>query len=178
VVVCRDTKAVRKGGRSNPEIVRADDLTSAAEFGPHLSVNACDGLGDRNWLEPGEHVFDECAPVCSMRACRPMHPVQQLTDCDDADGTVLVADERLDCDGGLSALPFDQQARIDQDGQGLSGTAPASRRMRRMSSEKSPSTRGAVARSSRKRSAETSRARGVVMTATGAPARVTSISSP
>ena len=117
--------------------MRANDLTSSAEVGPHLGVNACDGLGDRNWLEPGEQVLDECPSACLIRACRSMHPVQQLADCDDADGTLLVADEGLDCDGGLSALPFDQQARIDQDGQGLSGTAPASRGMRRMSSTKS-----------------------------------------
>jgi len=169
---------VRKRCGGDPKVVRADPLAPPAEIGPHLGMNARDGLGDRNWLEPGEQMLDECAPPRSLRTSRPMDAVQQLADRDHADGALFVAYERFECGGGFGPLPLDQQAGIDQDGQGLSGTVPASLRIRRTSSAKSSSTGGAVARSSLKRAAETRRARGVVITATGAPARVTSISSP
>ena len=158
--------------------MRADPLAPPAEIRPHLSMNARDDLGDRNWLEPGEQVLDECAPPRSLRSSCPMDAVQQLADRDHADGARFVAYLCFEYGGGLGPFPLDQQAGIDQDGQGLSGTAPASLRIRRTSSARSSSTGGAVARSSLKRAAETRRARGVVITATGAPARVTSISSP
>lgn len=158
--------------------MRADPLAPPAEIGPHFGVNARNGLGDRDWLEAGEQMLDECAPPRSLRTSRPMDAVQQLADRDHADGALFVSYERFECDRGLGPFPLDQQTRIDQDGQELSGTVPASRRTRRTSSAKSSSTGGAVAMSSRKRVAETRRARGVVITATGAPARVTSISSP
>ncbi len=156
----------------------ADSLTPPAEIGPHLRVNARDGLGDGDWLETGEHVLDECASPRSLCTSGAMDAVQQLADRDHADGAFFIAYERLECGGGFGPLPIDQEGGIDQDGQGPSGTWPASLRIRRASLAKSSSTGGAVARSSLKRAAETRRARGVVITATGAPARVTSISSP
>lgn len=106
-----------------------------------------------------------------------MHAVQQLADGDDADRVLLVRDERFELPRTGLPLPIDQQVGVDQDGQGASG-APTESRIARASATKSSSTGGAEASSSRNLSAERSRALGGEMTATGAPARVTSISSP
>jgi hypothetical protein len=104
-----------------------------------------------------------------------MDAVEELADCDDADRPVFVAGERID---RLSAaLTVDEDTGVDQDGQGLSG-GPSSIRARRTSSSKSRSTGGAVATIARKCSLDTSRVFGGPITATVAPLRVTSISSP
>lgn len=173
-----DTEPVRQRCGGDPEVVCADPLAPSAQVGPHLGVDARDGFGDRDRFESGQQMLDECTPSCPLRSRRPMYAVEQLADRDHADGALLVPNEQLECGGSLASLPLDQQTCVDQDGQGLSGAVPASRRIRRTSSANSSSTGGAVARSSRTRAAETRRTRGGVITATGAPARVTSISSP
>jgi hypothetical protein len=121
-------------------------------------------------------MFDERAPVSLPSAGRPVDAVEQLADGDDADRTRLVADKLLER-RRLVPLPLDQDVCVDQDGQASSG-GPTERRIVRTSSAKSSSTGGADPTNSRNRSADRTRAFGGAMTATGAPARVTSISSP
>ena len=106
-----------------------------------------------------------------------MDAVQQLADGDDADRTILWANEQLERRCRLLPLPVDQEVGVDQDGQELS-VGPTDFRIARRSSANSSSTGGAEASSSRNRAAESSRTLGGASTATGAPARVTSISSP
>jgi hypothetical protein len=90
--VGRDGEAVSQCGCSDPEVVGADTQPAPAEVSPHLGVNAGDGLGNGNGLEPGEHVLDERAPTSAVSACRPVHTVEQLADGYDADGACLVAE--------------------------------------------------------------------------------------
>src|ERR1700751_3570167 len=106
-----------------------------------------------------------------------MNPVQQLTDCNHADRAVLLAKNPLDLRTADTVPHVDQQVRVDQDGHDGSGGATSSRSSRSSVAKRS-SGGGAVAISSRKRSGDISRALGGAITATGAPARVTSISSP
>src|SRR5581483_11965447 len=113
----------------------------------------------------------------AARTGRAVDAVQQLAHSDDADRTLLVSHERLKLRGGLRPLPLDENGRVDQDGQRVSG-GPTDLRSARSSSANSASTGGAVSRSVRNRSAERRHAFGGVITATGAPARVISISSP
>jgi hypothetical protein len=101
--------------------------------------------------------------------------VEELAHGDDADRPVLVVDERLDRPG--TALALDEQVRVDQDGQGFSGT-PASRRIRRRSSANPSSTWGSDLSKVRSLLAGSTRTRGGASTATGAPFRTISISSP
>jgi hypothetical protein len=155
----------------------AGNIASAIEFRPEFGVHARDRLGDRHWLESCENVLDERSPSISTGARGPVHTVQELADGDHADRALLRADESLEVCTKLVPLPLNQEAGVDQDGQELSGGA-VDRRIARASSAKSSSTDGADASSSRKRSGESSLAFGGVITATGAPARVTSISSP
>ncbi|HZQ64777.1 MAG TPA: hypothetical protein VFA66_06090 [Gaiellaceae bacterium] len=155
----------------------ARNVSSTIEIGPQPGVHARDRFGDRNRLETREHMLDERAPSIPTRARRTMHPVQQLADRDHADRSFLRADKCLECRAGLVALPLDQEVGVDQDGQELSGGA-VDLRIARTSSTKSASTGGADASSSRNRSGDSNRAFGGMITATGAPARVTSISSP
>jgi hypothetical protein len=139
-------------------------------------MHASDWLGNRQRLETCEHMLDERAPVRLPYAGRPVDAVEQLADRDDADRTRLVADKLLE-HGRLVSLPLDEDVGVDQDAQASSG-GPTERRIVRTSSAKSSSMGGADRTSSRNRSADTTRAFGGPMTATGAPARVTSISSP
>lgn len=120
-------------------------------------------------------MLDESAPPRPPGDSGAVDALQQLADGDDADRALLVADESLD--RRTLALVRDEQVGVDQDGQGLSG-GPTSSRMARTSSAKSRSTGGAVSSNSRKRAAPISRSVGGEITATGAPARVISISSP
>ncbi len=120
-------------------------------------------------------MLDEGAPSRPARATSAMDSVQQFTDRDDTDRSLLIPDECLD--HGAFALVRDEQIGVDQDGQGFSG-GPASARIARTSAAKSSSTGGAAASSSRKRAASINRIRGGAITATAAPARVISISSP
>ena len=123
-------------------------------------------------------MLDEGASACTASSGRPVDAVQQLADRDHADCTLLLTDQSFEHLGALLALPLDQQARVDPDGQGFSGAEPDSRRICRRSSAKSSTTGGAEAISSRNRAAGSRRVRGGAMTATGAPLRITSISSP
>jgi hypothetical protein len=68
----RDTEPVRQRRGGDPEVVCADPLTPPAEIGPHLGVNARNGLGDWHRLEPGEQVLDDCASSRPLRTRRPM----------------------------------------------------------------------------------------------------------
>jgi hypothetical protein len=173
-----DAETVSQRGRCDPEVVGGNRRTATAELGPSLRMHAGDSLCDRNRLQPSDHVLDECLTPGAGGTSRPMHPVQELTDGDHADRTILVANQHLERRGAPFALPLDQEPCIDQDGQGLSGIRPASRRRRRRSSANASSTGGAEARSSRNRAAGRSLGLGGAINATGAPARVTSISSP
>lgn len=155
----------------------AGNVASTIEFRPQLGMDARDRLRDRHRLEPCEDMLDERPAPIATGAGGSVHAVQQLADGDDADRALLGTDETLECGAKLVSLPLDQQVGVDQNGQELSGGA-VDPRIARASSAKSSSTGGAVASSSRKRSGESSRAFGGVITATGAPARVTSISSP
>lgn len=171
-----NAEAVDKSRRGDPEVVSTEALATPFEVGPNLGVRAGDRLCDRHRLELCEHVLDEGAPAIAAGSRRPVDAVEQLAHGDDADRPLFVADERLEL-GGPGALPRDQNRCVDQDGQGLSG-GPTDVRSARISSANSASTEGADAMIARNRSAERSRGFGGEMTATGAPARVTSISSP
>lgn len=124
-------------------------------------------------MQAGEDVLGERSPAGPGGAGRAKDPVQQLAHGDDADGTVLVAEEVV----VPASLGVDQQVGVDQEGHGSPG-GPALSRSSRRSAANSSSGRGAVAMSSRKRCADTKRAPGGAITATGAPLRVTSIASP
>lgn len=170
-----DAESVRERRCRDPEVVAADHVSPSGEGRPDLRVNACDGLGDRHGLELREEMLDESAPSRPPSASRAVDALQQLADRDDADRALLVADDSLD--RRTLALVDDEQVGVDQDGQGLSG-GPTSARIARTSSAKSRSTGGAAPSNSLNRAAPISRSRGGEITATGAPARVISISSP
>src|SRR5207302_629406 len=119
--------------------------------------------------------LNECPAACSARARGAVDAVQQLADGDHADCARLVAGSRVR--SFLAALDRDEDIGDDQDGQGSSGAATA-RRISVRSRANSSSIGGAEAISAWNRSAERKRAWGVPITATGAPARVISISSP
>ena len=104
----------RESRRADPQVVRADDLTSPAEAGPRLGVDARDRLGDGNRLEPGEQMLDERVPARSRTATGAMNAVQELAHRDHADRALFGADERVEL-LGASSFPLDQQARVDQD---------------------------------------------------------------
>src|SRR5439155_1885407 len=173
----RDGEAVGERRRRDPEVVCADRLAAPVEVGPDLSVDSSDRFGDRERLEAGKHVLDERPASHAPRTRSAMHAMEQLADGDDADRPLFVADERLEPRSRLRMLPLDQEIGVDQDGQAPSGR-PTVLRIVRTSAAKSSSTRGADEISSRNRSAESVRTFGGAMTATGTPARVTSISSP
>lgn len=122
-------------------------------------------------------MLDERPPPGADPSACTQHSMQKLAHGDDADRAFLVINKRLEHFGRLGSLEVDQQVGVDQQGHGSRG-APALVRSARTSSAKSPSGRGALAISSRKRSAETTRALGGPITATGAPLRMTSTSSP
>jgi len=141
-------------------------------------MDAGDSLGNRQRLHTCDHMLDESLTPRSPCARCSTCTVQQLADGDDADRAILVADKGLERSCAPFPLPVDQEPRVDQDGQEFSGGRPASRRISRRSSANSSSTGGADASSSRNRAAGSSRGLGGAISATGAPARVTSISSP
>jgi hypothetical protein len=103
--------------------------------------------------------------------------VQQFADGDDADRPLLVPDRVLDFGIDDTSLEIDEHVGVDQDGHGLPG-GPTDSRAARMSSANLASSGGAVASNSRSRSAEIRRDFGGEITATAAPLRVPSISSP
>ena len=164
-------------GRGDPEIVRADDLPAFGELCPDVSVHPRDRLGDRDRLQPCEQVLDERAAARAASPGRAVHAVQQLAYRDDADRALLVAEQAIDLRRTGTVLEVDQQVGVDQDGHNGSGGATVLRSAR-SSPANSSSGAGAVAISSRNRSADSSRVFGGVIVATGAPARVTSTSSP
>jgi hypothetical protein len=120
-------------------------------------------------------MLDERTPLRAPTTSRAKDTMQQLADSDDADRPLLGADQSLD----RRTLPLvrDEEVCVNQDGQGLSG-GPTEARIARTSSAKSRSTGGAASSNSRNRAASTRRSLGGEITATGAPARVISISSP
>lgn len=164
-------------GRSDPEIVRADGLSPVFEIGPDLRVNARDRLRDRHRLDPGEDVLDERASARAAGTRCAVHTMEQFAHRNDADRSRLVPGGRFERAGVLGALPVDEDIGVDQDGQVPSGAA-ISFLMSLTSSAKSSSTGGALAISSRKRSAGSRATFGGPMTAIGAPPRVISTSSP
>ncbi len=168
---------MRQGGGGDPEVVRADELPVRRQLSPDVGVNTRDGLGDLDRSHAGEQMLDEGASASSLRAARSVHPLQELADRDDADRPVFVTDCRLDLGIGDTALEVDEQVGVDQDGHASSG-GPADSRAMRTSPAKSGSSGGALAMSSRNRSAPISRDFDGEMTATAAPLRVSSISSP
>jgi hypothetical protein len=103
--------------------------------------------------------------------------MQQFADGDHAECSILVAEQPLDVGCRVAALKIDQQIGVDQEGYGSPG-APTLSRAACTSPANASSGRGALAMSARKRSAESVRARGGAITATGAPLRVTSTTSP
>src|SRR5256886_8496865 len=165
---------MRKSRRGDPEVVTSDYFAPRRESGPDLRVHTRDGLRDRNGLELRKQMLNVSAASRPSGTAGAMNPVQQLAHRDHADRPLFVADEFVDHD---RALTGDEQVGIDQDGQGLSG-GPTSARIARRSSAKSGSSGGAASRSSRNCAALTSRILGGAITATDAPGRVTSISSP
>lgn len=107
----------------------------------------------------------------------PVHAVEQFAHGDDADRAFLSAECRLGFWTAHAALAVDEQVGVNQEGHGSPSAAMAARAAR-TSATKSSSSGGAVAISSRKRSAESSCVAGGPITATGAPLRVTSTCSP
>jgi hypothetical protein len=120
-------------------------------------------------------VLDERSAPRADRALRAVDAVQQLADGDDADRAILVVQRRSTSD--VASPRSDQQVGVDQEGYGSPG-APTLSRAAATSAANPSSGRGAPAISARKRSAESMRARGGAITATGAPLRVTSTTSP
>ena len=168
-------EAVRNSGRADPEIVRADEMPALGELGPELRMHTGDRLGDRDRAHAGEQVLDERAPARSAVAGRPMHPVKQFAHGYDADRALLVAEERS-VSADRAAFAVDEQVGVDQEATGRRRFDLGARSTD--SAAKPSSSGGAVAIRSRKRSAETSWVVGGTMTATGAPLRVISTSSP
>jgi hypothetical protein len=103
--------------------------------------------------------------------------MHKLTESDHTDRAILLADRVFDLGIRDTALEVDEQPSIDQDGHGSSGAVTDSRAAR-TSSANPASGRGAVAISSRNLAAEISFDFGGEITATAAPLRVISISSP
>ena len=157
--------------------MRPDEVPAPLEVGPNLGMDTRNRLGDRDRIERGQDVLDEGAPAISASTRRAMHPMKELADRDNADRALFVPDKRFEPLYVGVPLPLDQQVGVDQDGQAPSGGATVLRAAR-TSSTKSSSTLGAFRISSRKRSGETARAFAGLITATGAPERTTSISSP
>jgi hypothetical protein len=141
-------------------------------------MDAGHGLGDRQRLHPRDHMLDESLAPRSPGAGCSVCTVEQLADGDDANRAIFVADKCLERSCAPFPLPLDQETGVDQDGQGFSGIRPASRRICLRSSANFSSTGGADASNSRNRAAGSSLGLGGAISATGAPARVTSISSP
>ena len=168
---------MRQRGGGDPEVVRADELPLRRHSSPDVGVNTRDLLGDLDRAHAGEQMLDERASASSLRATHSVHPLKEFADGDDADGPALLTDCPLDLRVGYTALEVDEQVGVDHDGQASSG-GPADSRAARMSFTKSGSSGGALAMSSRNRSAEISRDFDAEITATVAPLRVSSISSP
>jgi hypothetical protein len=171
----RDAEAVRQCSGRDPEIVRSDRLAAARESCPDLGVDACNRLGDRDRLDPGEQMLDEGPPPRPPSTGRAKDAVQELAYGHHADRAVLVADKAVEPVPASFAL--DEEIRVDQDGQAPSA-GPASARIDRSSSGKPSSTGGAEASSSLNRAAGRNLTLGGASTATVAPFRVISISSP
>lgn len=99
--------------------MQADRLTRIGELGPELRVQAGNGSRDRDRFGPGDHLLDKGPSAAAALTDCTEDTVQKLTDGDDADRPVLVADQLLDRPPGL--LMLDEQIRVDQDCQGSSG---------------------------------------------------------
>lgn len=171
-----DAEAVGERGGRDPEVVRPDDGSVRSELRPGISMHPCHRFRDRHGVELVEDLLDRGVP-CDPLAWRcAAHALEELAHRDDADQAVLVTSDRLDSE--TAALVLDEDAGVDQDGQGDSG-GPTLRCASVTSRANLSSTGGSEAISSRNRSADTNRVfRGGPITATVAPLRVISISSP
>lgn len=69
-----------KSGRSDPEIVGADDLTASCKLRPDLGVHARDDLGDRDRVEACKDVLNEGSPCRTDGPVCAVHSMQQLAD--------------------------------------------------------------------------------------------------
>ena len=96
--------------------MRPDDVATSAEPGPDLGVEAGNRLSDWDRVEAREHVLDECTSARTRAASGAMHAVQELADGDDAYCAFLGAEELCELTRTF-ALPLDEEAGIDQDGQ-------------------------------------------------------------
>src|SRR5437868_14116874 len=105
-----------------------------------------DLLGDRQRVEEREDALDGESAARPLRGTRAMHSVEKLADGDDAD---RVWSFPGGVRRGVAALDRDQQAGVDQDGQGDSGN-PDSRLIASRSRTKSSSTGGRASISARK----------------------------
>ena len=128
----------------------------AASSAQTFAWNPRDLFCDLDRSHPGRNVLDERSASRVLRARRTVHAVQQFADRDDADRAVLVSDCVLDLRIGDTAFEICQHVGVDQDRHASSG-GPTDSRAARMSRANSASTAGAVAISSRKRSAAISR---------------------
>jgi hypothetical protein len=172
-----DAETVGERGRSDPEIMGPWHVAASREAGPDLCMYARHGLGDGDGLQSSQQMLDEGPPPVPARTRGAERSVEQLADGDHADRALLRPGQSLEVRGSLFPLPVDQDIGVDQDGQELSG-GPTDRRSSRTALANSSSTAGAEAKSSRKCSGDASRTLGGTITATGMPARDTSISSP
>jgi hypothetical protein len=168
---------VSQGGCRDPKVVRADDFASGSQLRPDVGVNASDLLGDLKRPHPGEQMLDECAATRALRAFGAVDAVQEFTDRDHTDRAVLLTDGAINLRISDATLEVDQQPGVDQDGHGSSGAA-TDFRIASTSPWNSSSGIGAAAINSRKRAADISLPLGGEITATDAPLRVISISSP
>jgi hypothetical protein len=171
-----DAETVREGGGADPQIVLAEHLPLFGERRPQLRVNARHGRRDRHGLCTSEQRLHPRAPASADGARRSVNSVHQLADRDHAQPPLFLTDDFVE-GPGAAPLRLDEYVGVDQDAQGSSG-GPTSRRIRRRSSANASSTGGSDASSVRSRLAGSSRTCGGASTATGAPFRTISISSP
>lgn len=106
-----DGQPVRNCRGSDPEVVRSDDDSAPGELRPDVCMGAGDRFGDRDRLQARLEVFDKGAAPSAARALRAVDPVEELTDGDDADGAILVAQQLVESSG--AALEIDEEAGID-----------------------------------------------------------------
>jgi hypothetical protein len=164
-------------GGADPQVVGADVFSVIGELRPEVRVDASDRIGDRDGAPAGEEMLNKRASAGAAGSRGAMDAMEEFADRDHADRAVLLAEHALDRGGADTSVEIDQQIGVDQDGHGLSAGLTDSRAAR-TSAEKSSSGFGALAIRSRNLDADTSWALGGAINATGAPPRVTSISSP
>ncbi|HEY3727545.1 MAG TPA: hypothetical protein VGL51_10250 [Solirubrobacteraceae bacterium] len=168
---------MRERGRCDPEIVCTDHIAALSEFSPDAGMDAGDCACDRDRCDTSQQMLNECTSPRSPDAIGSMDAVEQLADRDYADCSRLLPDNPIPFRRADASFEVDEQVCVDQDGHEACGASTVSRSAR-TSSANSSSGVGALAMSSRNRSAEIRRCAGAEITATAAPLRVTSISSP